>query len=329
MVVSGANFCVGQNVPFQLETPPPGVTATNFRWTLQGSYVNDHTNAVPGGSPPASSENYFKNSNLLANPVLTNCWWVSGGFNPPQTYQVSVTCTLVFTNGNPPQPNDAKGLFTMLRPLPSFWATVRGYSGSCTNHYVNGTLTGKTYLYFGINHDSSNVGIAFVYTNAPLDPNTTSSTYGQYFLTQVVESFRQQYNVRNPNCVGYQAEDQNGLDAGTPYQGTTGRDHCEWTDAPDAVLSYASWLTQAESFRSTLMFQPDCSGSISVPMYKVDWNWSGTARTNGPANSWVLVSGSPPVNPQPLLTEQFPTWTHTITNLDTTSASPTNCFNEN
>ena len=116
VVATGANFCVGQDVPLVLSGLPSGVTATNFQWTLGGTFVNDHTNALPGGSVPNSSENYFENQDLLKNAMLTNCWWVSGGFSPPLTYQASVTCTLIFTNGNAPVGISASGLFTMFRP---------------------------------------------------------------------------------------------------------------------------------------------------------------------------------------------------------------------
>ena len=115
-VVSNAHFCVGQHISFDLSGLPDGATAINFRWDLSGTYVNDHTNSVPGGSSPNSSENYFKNQGLLNNATLTNCWWVSGGFSPPLCYSASVTCDLIFTNGRPPLPASASGLFTMHRP---------------------------------------------------------------------------------------------------------------------------------------------------------------------------------------------------------------------
>jgi hypothetical protein len=111
-VVTNAIFCVGQDVPFALSALPAGVTATNFQWALPGTYVNDHTNAVLGGSLPNSSENYFPNPDLLTNPLVANCWWVLGGTN----LEASLTCILTFTNGNPSQPYDADGLFNMYRP---------------------------------------------------------------------------------------------------------------------------------------------------------------------------------------------------------------------
>jgi hypothetical protein len=77
------------------------------------------------------------------------------------------------------------------------------------------------------------------------------------------------------------------------------------------------------------MFNPQTPGSIGVPMFRVDWNWFGSA-TNGPP--WGKLSGTATVgNKEP--TEAFPSWTHTIT-IGSMNTSPefmahTNCFQEN
>jgi hypothetical protein len=121
VVAAGANFCVGQDVPFTVSGWPTdgSVIATNFQWTLDGTFVNDQTNANAN-----SSDNYFENQNLLANnAVLTNCWWVSGGFSP-LTYQASVSCDLIFTNGNPKQTVKTSGLFTMHRPQIYYYTNL-------------------------------------------------------------------------------------------------------------------------------------------------------------------------------------------------------------
>jgi hypothetical protein len=116
-------FCVGQNVPFTLNVPS-GVTATNVQWSLGGTFVNAHTNAVPGGSEPNGSEVYFMNANLLKYQTVTNCWWISGGGNAPATYQASVSFTMIFTNGEPPLSGQANGTFTMYRPTLTNWTQI-------------------------------------------------------------------------------------------------------------------------------------------------------------------------------------------------------------
>jgi hypothetical protein len=194
---------------------------------------------------------------------------------------------------------------------------------------VNGRIDPGWRLQFGRNTPNTNidVGIAFVYTGAPLD-SKTGNPFGRYFMTQVITDFRQQYNERNGlNCAGTQLTGS-GLDTDNPYQGYSETDHGEWSDSPGGGLTTASWLRISSSFKSYLMFEPASTpGSIGVPMYEVDWAWSGTARTNG-QGGWVLVSGSPPGNPTPFETQAFPRWTNNITsNLVTTNGLP--CFDEN
>jgi hypothetical protein len=111
-VVSGAAFCVGQNVLFRLADLPDGVTADNFEWTLAGTYVNKR---IPPVNSDAS-EIYTNEPALLKNPVITNCWWVSGGYQPPEEYLATVKCVLHFANGNPDEKISTEGKFNMYRP---------------------------------------------------------------------------------------------------------------------------------------------------------------------------------------------------------------------
>jgi hypothetical protein len=115
-----------------------------------------------------------------------------------------------------------------------------------------------------------------------------------------------------------------------PYNGVFSEsDHDEWTDSPSIELTVATWLRRTDSFKAYLMFQPKpYMDSIAVPMFKVDWNWSGTVRTNGPPNSWTLVASVLPTNYQASVTETLPIWSHNITNnIVVTPNLP--CFDEN
>ena len=71
--------------------------------------MNDHTNAVPGGSLPGSSENYFINGDLLTSNS-TSCWYVNG-----QGGSASIGMNLHFSNGQYVS-LAAKGDFTVYRP---------------------------------------------------------------------------------------------------------------------------------------------------------------------------------------------------------------------
>ena len=303
VVVNGANFCVGQNVPFQLETPPAGVTATNFRWTLTGTYVNDHTNAGPG-----SSENYFQNANLLTNEVLTNCWWVSGGFSPPQTYQATVTYTLVSTNGTPPKSDVAKGRFNMYRPT----ATISALTTRVTVTNYNG----QPQILFGVyqllpGFDAP--GITFYNT---LTIPTDSSGYvfrGTNEWVQVNYSTPEVF--QGINSTNYQKV-QNGSDPygdyPIPYQvfmtdPDTGRDTPY--DRPKTPLPSSGFVRYeaSDDFKMWMMFRPE--SGIAVPLSVVSWRWHGIA-TNSGTGTWGLASspGDHTVDPVGTPTEVFPLW---------------------
>ena len=327
--VSDATFCVGQDIEFSVTNLPHGVIATNFQWSLDGTFVNN----VIFPSSTGASATYTNDPALLKNAVITNCWWISGGL-PPITYTATVRCTLTFSNGSSPRSCTAQGQFCMVRPLPTFYAQIRDNQVRVgTNHWVNGTNFGVTWLFFGINHAPGNadVGIAWGYTNAPVMPNTTN-TYGYYSITQVINNYSQQYNLITNGCMGFDTNDINGLDRSNPYgvnngAGWTALPNFEWTDAPGVLLSNAHWLDTSNSFSSYLMFQPNSSlNPIPVPMYIVQWSWSGSA-TNGP---WAKESGSPSCG-SATTTEQFPSWTHIIANVDTSPQfmHQTNCFPEN
>jgi hypothetical protein len=322
-VVSNANFCVGQNISFALTGAPIGATVSNIQWTLDGTFVNETNQPYPNGSV-----NYTNDPTLLTNPVITNCWWVSGGF-PPANYTASVTYTLVFLNGHPPIQMTNFGLFTMAQPLPHAIAQIRGQVAVDTNYYVGGNQAAGTNLHLGVNSDSSNVGIAFGYTDAPLMPNSTN-TYGQYFITQVVQFYSQKYNLYDTNGVcanGYVTNYYMGLDSSNFYGPPSRLTTAGWSDGPSAALSSAHWLWLTNTFTTWLMFQPDpTSGSIPVPMYSFHWYWAGSA-TNGP---WGEKSGAAGTE-APSPTTQFPYWTNIIKGYDTfpQHMMQTNCFDEN
>lgn len=105
---------------------------------------------------------------------------------------------------------------------------------------------------------------------------------------------------------------------------TSGR----WQDAPASSLTDTTWLSRTDSFTAYLMFQPAVlSGvAIPVPMYAVNWGWSGVARTNGTLANFALLSSSPP-SPQVSLTSVFPQWANNATNASwVTNSTP---FDEN
>ena len=322
-VVTNASFIVGQNLTFSTNWSkvPAGIASKSVQWTFEGNFLND-SNQVSADA----SVNYTTNKAKLTNET-TSAWWVSGGLNPPATYTARLTETLTLSNGSTVVVS-GKGMFAMYRPLPAFSAVIRDSVRVGTNFSAGGIIDPGFRLQFGINTALSNAGIALIYSNAPTIPNTTN-TYGRYFITQIVSSFHQRYNLRDgTNCVGTELAG-NGLDTQNPYDTPSELGFGEWTDSPGGGLTTASWLTMGGSFRSHLMFQPKpYTNSIPVPMFKTDWIWSGAARTNGPPNTWSLISSNASVISKAVQSEDFPFWSMNITNnVTTTNNLP--CFNEN
>jgi hypothetical protein len=182
----------------------------------------------------------------------------------------------------------------------------------------------------------TNVGIAISLTNVPA-ADTNGSFYGAYFVTQLVEA-HQKMNVTTGSTVyGYQ-RDRNGLDNQVRYgYGSDGytvafpaelANNPSWTDSPDIEFGgVARWVSENETFKDYLMFQPFSSGSIPVPMYLATWSWEGSAKTNG-ASGGILLSQKPP-SPTVAPTYDFPVWTMTDTNSSPWDVTNLPSFNEN
>ncbi|MGO8926992.1 MAG: hypothetical protein ACLQU3_08905, partial [Limisphaerales bacterium] len=297
-VVAYAQFCVGHFVRFQLETPPAGVTATNFHWALSGSYVNDSTNAVPDGSPPASSDNYFENDGLLTNAVLTNCWWVSGRFNPPETNTAFVTYTLIFTNGNPPRSCDAKGLFTMHSPQ------IYGYLGSVPSAMItNGRLRAvpaggfTAFIHSGFDGQVGATQLLRGYaTNAtPSQGINTTNTWEldtqEFYITPLI----------NPSGLLPVVEGANGSQSGNAAY---------ITDNPGVLCNGSTALHL--DFQDYIRFQPEGNQAIFVTLATVNWHIYATA---GLSNSVYVLTSNPVGYADPAYTDssQFPCWTNVAT----------------
>jgi hypothetical protein len=321
-----APWCiVGQKVTFSPEwdQTPPKIQQSTYKWTLDGTYVNESSQPYTNGSV-----NWRENASLLTNAQPFG-YWISGDREfPGALYDVGLENSLTFSNGQSAKIIE-QGNFRMFRPLPGFSFEVRDQVRvDLDNYYKGANLQAGYNLHFGINtpdSHNSDVGIAFVYTDAPVNYNT--NTYGDYFITQALESWQQQYNVYSgTNCTGFSTNGGGGLDKDSPYGPIKNTPNGEWTDSPGGPLSIAHWLKEEDSFSTYLMFQPSSvSEGIAVPMYKGTWGWFGSAVNTPP---WSKASGSPNVS-QPIVTEQFPIWTNIIAYINTLNAPTNNCFPEN
>jgi hypothetical protein len=163
----------------------------------------------------------------------------------------------------------------------------------------------------------SNVGIAFSFSNA-LTIFPTTTTYGRYFLVQIINQGDIKKNMLNgTNLLGLE-KILHGLDTGYPYQavndlwhlgGYSYRTNDMWFDAPGSLVDGSTWLFRTNYFIMYLMFQPalpSYANTIPVPMCSATWSWSATSETNG-TSSYYLLSSSPAV-PIVSQTSAFPLW---------------------
>jgi hypothetical protein len=301
--VSNASFCVGQNVVFSVTNLPPGVRATNFEWSFEGTYFNNQSNAVPGVSFPTCSTVPFVDSSLLAQSTATN-WWVSGGPNAgtPATYTASVTCALILTNASSGQPCSARGKIYMFRPQ----ATITTKTGTVG---VNDTPLGWD-VAFGTTNSYATVGIMF--------SNSISYPSGFGGTTEWTQVITEEHATRQrASDLNYEHWYVTGLDNVYPYQNDPLNNSSSTTDSPGWPLDdgYLELNVLNQAFTMWLLFQP-VGGGHWVPLRAVNWNWSASATNQGVNLGWAIEGGTiqNSVNPSDYATEGYPQWTNVILN---------------
>ena len=278
LVSSATNFCVGQNVAFALDGLPidGSVTATNFTWTLAGTYVNE---CIPAPNPNCS-DFYTNDLSLLHYPVLQTNWWTSGSYTNPPPYTATVTCDLIFANGNPKQPFNVSGLFTMFKPNVTWVGTIitpvvtvdMNFTGS--SQFPPGPYSIEDWLHFGGYYNMFNQvihGITFTYTGIDYGAFPGSFAINQLIVSSTVV-----------NC------QTNGQSI---HQSMSGKDGSliKPYDEPGTACHVGEYqVSDSSSYQTFIMFQPSGgTGGIAVPLKIIAWNWSGVADRN---NTWYLAS---------------------------------------
>jgi len=291
-IVPTANYCVGQGMNFSpIWTPSlPAVPTSTVKWSFGGTYVNDHTNSVPGGSSPGSSEVYFLNPNRLSATTVTN-WWVSGAAGwPGAQYSATVSEKLTFANGQQVSLADT-GLFAMYRPTLLNW-TQAGQT-LITNYLVGqgieeirlGTPAGNNVMRFSAQIVSAYPGLAGftqVYDDASLPTH-----YGPDVLDMA-----EMYPYTGPIAVLTNSGAANVLSlTASPTSDS----------APGG--QYVSLLRQ---FRDYARFMPSAGGpNIYVTLGEA--TWSAVAMATWTQGNWVLTAGGPVV-PLWNSSAEFPSW---------------------
>jgi hypothetical protein len=101
-------------------------------------------------------------------------------------------------------------------------------------------------------------------------------------------------------------------------------DQNTYYDNPGVVISNGNnHEADSGTFRKFLMFNPNTSSSISVPLKLISWNWSGVADASG---SWHLTSPEKNITVNNQDTTTFPTWSNVLAfPIGYTSTTDTNC----
>lgn len=87
-------------------------------------------------------------------------------------------------------------------------------------------------------------------------------------------------------------------------------------DSPFWRLStgYKKMDAKIEKFKLYLMFIPQETEAIWVPIAKLDWGWTGIAESTDGGNTWTKTSGAHDTNnPSGSMTTEFPEWPDTRT----------------
>jgi hypothetical protein len=302
VVASNANFIVGLQIPFSLSGLPADATATKFQWSFQGHYVNTRTNEVPGMNFPDCSRSYYADAKLLTNPTVTN-WWVSGAFIPVP-YKASVSCDLIFTNGNPSQKCNASGLLGMARPRAKISPVT-----SSVSVWTNNGVPALQFLH--ATSSSTNEGITFYYS-LEIPPGFSGTAFWIQTISDASRTAMENNStVHNSVYPPFPNLDSVAGELPFPYQSFIGTNAADSPGQPLSIFStnYVS-VAGSGTFNMWLMFAPD--GGVGVPLRVVNWSWSGSATNNG--SGWSLLQGTNSVNPSDADTETNPRWINNSTN---------------
>jgi hypothetical protein len=279
-VISGPNatdqpVVVGQQIVLTTPALPAGITATSTTWTVGGPNIG-------GYNPGDGNDSVLQTT--LNQPSLTT-YWINTGSAIPVTYQYCVNIPGVGNQCSLP----STATFDVSGPTVSMGTETSAVS------------VGLTPIELGFFVPPNTSGIVF---NAIA---TQPDIPGLLIFVQLIDEYTGQYTSSN-NCPAFNYGI--GVDSQFPYdQSPVGATTYSTNDSPGIPLySNDSAATANFEARMFLMWQPNTSSSIPVPMGYVTWNWSGEADQI--SNAWSVNSGSVVAssNPSFVSTTQFPTW---------------------
>jgi hypothetical protein len=281
---------VGEQVALSCGLSPGLAPITNFQWTVPGNRVKDFyvsSDALNTNGWPVA----LTNSDLATSSIVF--YWVDGSGGS----LLEVQCTAQVKG----ETMTAKTKFNVIRPSADWLGFLTGTVN------VTNPLAGSWILQFG--SGSNPRGFTEVLTNINLN-NYTGSGW-RFVEVQTGNSATTLFGTNGINTAEVSAGIDNTFDDWfLPF----GTNNASYGDSPSQPLPATKIsVTRTDSFSTHLMFKP--SGGIAVPLRRIDWNWSGTAGTNG-ANGWVLTSSptNAAITAANIDTLSFPAWTNSIHN---------------
>jgi hypothetical protein len=300
---NGATFCVGQQITFAphwvsytptFSTATPPYSHATADWTLPGTCVNEQP------YPTTCDAYYDENAALLHQDSSTNsalstaCWYV----NKLQAGSVSLAMNLDF-NGEKASIN-VSGTFDVYQPRVPVFNLPSAEHGTPVVRATNGVLG-------LIDHDMSFSHI--IHSDFPGVAGYTQLINGEVSIaTTGGTSPYLRTGVDSLDNVEFPRETEPIAPNGNPI----------FFDAPEVGLrTYGLGGIDNRNdkfirvnYNTYLLFKPDGSGNIFVPLKLVTWRIDATATYGTP---WT-TTGNPVAAPTSADCTSFPHWTNTFSN---------------
>ena len=316
VVASGANFCVGQNVSFALTGLPTdgSIIATNFQWTLGGTFVNTNT---PSQYSDGCQDYYIEDTNYLKLPS-TWAWWVSGGYSPI-TYQASVTCDLISTNGNKLINVSASGEFTMHRPRLNY-SLVHSPLMSIYHGHLPGADPSFADL-LGCAR-SPNAPEYYVKIDSAFGGAGGITQLGNGIATNECPEFHSTGASNQLDTAEFPDSDIVGTNLNWKVSVVAGNPAVSKLHFGDGQnIQCIGHTIDSFEFVDFIRFQP--SGGIYVTLGTVSWGLHGTSDFSSTINDNVTNSGSSQhIDSTPSTSNQFPQWDAIMTGTPNKTSCP-------
>ena len=260
-VVNGADFCVGQSIQFGV-SGLPSVHDLHAVWTLPGTFVNTN-------SDPNCELFHDYNPAVLRPPqgtTSTHCWYVKDG--QPLTAIVDVYYRTA--PYGQVYHHTITGQFNVHRPTTAP-ATPYQPDGTPTAQILGGNT-----LSLGVSGQAGDMNFTHTITS-------DGFCAGQVGYVQVIDNG---VITTDPPVPPINNAPDNRFGEFPPNRQATvpasGSTSVKFFDAPSVSVPASGNVWEDESFSTYLMFNPNTSGSIWVPLRKITWelhdqDMSGTA----------------------------------------------------